>query len=149
VARKAPGVVEVPVLRELSLHHTRDARTRLPVSSYRGVGHEPLPPSFALADANGERLQGAMLEHSGERLLGSCRRERRDQEQEVSETAAGWWTTEPDVGRVAHGVPCRVDRLRALGNAVVPQIVELIGRAIIESTGGPAGCREQQGSTTG
>jgi DNA (cytosine-5)-methyltransferase 1 len=30
------------------------------------------------------------------------------------------WTTEPDVGRVAHGVLARVDRLRALGNAVVP-----------------------------
>ncbi|MBQ8797206.1 MAG: DNA cytosine methyltransferase [Oscillospiraceae bacterium] len=34
---------------------------------------------------------------------------------------AGWWTAEPDVGRVAHGVPARVDRLRCLGNAVVPQ----------------------------
>jgi DNA (cytosine-5)-methyltransferase 1 len=32
----------------------------------------------------------------------------------------GWWATEPDVGRVAHGVPFRVDRLRGLGNAVVP-----------------------------
>jgi len=46
-------------------------------------------------------------------------------------TAAGWWSTEPDVGRVAHGVPARVDRLRALGNAVVPQIPEIIGRAIM------------------
>jgi DNA (cytosine-5)-methyltransferase 1 len=36
------------------------------------------------------------------------------------------------VGRVAHGVPARVDRLRCLGNAVVPQVVELIGRAIME-----------------
>lgn len=33
----------------------------------------------------------------------------------------GWWPTEPNVGRVAHGVPKRVDRLRCLGNAVVPQ----------------------------
>jgi DNA (cytosine-5)-methyltransferase 1 len=31
-----------------------------------------------------------------------------------------WWATEPDVGRVAHGVPARVDRIRGLGNAVVP-----------------------------
>lgn len=31
------------------------------------------------------------------------------------------WATEPDVGRVAHGVPYRVDRIRCLGNAVVPQ----------------------------
>ena len=43
-----------------------------------------------------------------------------------------WWSTEPAVGRVAHGVSSRVDRLRCLGNAVVPQIVELIGRAIID-----------------
>ena len=33
----------------------------------------------------------------------------------------GWWPVEPDVGRVAHGVPARVDRLKCLGNAVVPQ----------------------------
>ena len=44
----------------------------------------------------------------------------------------GWWAVEPDVGRVAHGVPSRVDRLRCLGNAVVPQVVELIGRAILQ-----------------
>lgn len=46
-------------------------------------------------------------------------------------SASGWWCAEPDVGRVAHGVPSRVDRLRSLGNAVVPQIPELIGRAIL------------------
>jgi DNA (cytosine-5)-methyltransferase 1 len=43
----------------------------------------------------------------------------------------GWWSVEPNVGRVAHGVPSRVDRLRSLGNAVVPQVVEIIGRAIL------------------
>jgi len=31
------------------------------------------------------------------------------------------WQSEPNVGRVAYGVPSRVDRLKALGNAVVPQ----------------------------
>jgi DNA (cytosine-5)-methyltransferase 1 len=41
------------------------------------------------------------------------------------------WLVEPDVGRVAHGIPKRVDRLRCLGNAVVPQIPEIIGRAIM------------------
>ena len=44
----------------------------------------------------------------------------------------GNWGTEPDVGRVAHGIPRRVDRLKQLGNAVVPQVVEQIGRAIME-----------------
>ena len=46
--------------------------------------------------------------------------------------AAGQWWVEPDMGRVAHGIPARVDRLRGLGNAVVPQIPEIIGRAIVE-----------------
>jgi len=44
-----------------------------------------------------------------------------------------WWATEPNVGRVAHGIPNRVDRLKQLGNAVVPQIPELIGRAICQA----------------
>jgi len=42
------------------------------------------------------------------------------------------WLPEPRVGRVATGIPNRVDRLRGLGNAVIPQIVEVIGRAIME-----------------
>jgi len=42
-----------------------------------------------------------------------------------------WWTVEPDVGRVAHGISNRVDRLRGLGNAVVPQVAEVIGRLVI------------------
>lgn len=33
----------------------------------------------------------------------------------------GWWAAEPDVGRVANGISDRVDRLKCLGNAVVPQ----------------------------
>ena len=45
---------------------------------------------------------------------------------------SGQWFSEPDMDRVADGVPARVDRLRSLGNAVVPQIPELIGRAIME-----------------
>lgn len=43
-----------------------------------------------------------------------------------------WWPAEPDVGRVAHGVPNRVDRLKCLGNAVVPQQAYPIFRAIME-----------------
>lgn len=33
----------------------------------------------------------------------------------------GWWQVEPSVGRVVNGIPARMDRLRGLGNAVVPQ----------------------------
>ena len=42
------------------------------------------------------------------------------------------WPTEPNVGRVANGVPARSYRIKALGNAVVPQIPEIIGRIIME-----------------
>jgi len=42
------------------------------------------------------------------------------------------WQIEPNVGRVADGIPNRVDRLRGLGNAVVPQVAEYIGRLVME-----------------
>ena len=42
------------------------------------------------------------------------------------------WPAEPDVGRMAHGVPARVDRLRALGNGVVPVIPRWLGERIAE-----------------
>lgn len=45
-----------------------------------------------------------------------------------------WWASEPDVGRVVDGIPNRVDRCRLLGNAVVPQVAEWIGRRIVEAT---------------
>jgi DNA (cytosine-5)-methyltransferase 1 len=40
------------------------------------------------------------------------------------------WTSEPDVGRVAYGVPARAHRIKALGNAVVPQIPELVSACL-------------------
>jgi DNA (cytosine-5)-methyltransferase 1 len=48
-------------------------------------------------------------------------------------SGVGQWVIEPNVGRVAYGVPNRAHRLAGLGNAVVPQIPELIGHAILQS----------------
>jgi DNA (cytosine-5)-methyltransferase 1 len=45
-------------------------------------------------------------------------------------THSAWWATEPDVDRVDHGIPHRVDRLRGLGNAIVPQVAEWIGKRL-------------------
>ena len=45
-----------------------------------------------------------------------------------------WWEIEPDVERVVHGVPDALDRVGALGNAVVPQVAEFIGRLLMEAT---------------
>lgn len=55
---------------------------------------------------------------------------RREQPQELAYGCC--WAAEPDVGRVAHGVPARVDRLKCLGNAVVPQQAYPIFRALAE-----------------
>ena len=44
-----------------------------------------------------------------------------------------WWSSEPRVGRVAYGVSDKVDRLKGLGNAIVPQIAYQIGLAIIQT----------------
>ena len=44
----------------------------------------------------------------------------------------GWWDIEPDVGRVAHGVPVRAHRLKGLGNSLVPTIPFYIGTIILE-----------------
>lgn len=43
------------------------------------------------------------------------------------------WSAEPNVGRVAYGIPARVDRLRGLGNAIVPEVAERLFRWIAEA----------------
>lgn len=49
-----------------------------------------------------------------------------------SKTILGyWWATESSVGRLANGIPSRMDRFRCLGNAVVPQVAEFIGHHIL------------------
>ena len=47
--------------------------------------------------------------------------------------ASNHWATEPSMGRVVDGIPNRVDRLKALGNAIVPQVVAQIGKAILSA----------------
>lgn len=54
----------------------------------------------------------------------------REQLQELADGCC--WAAEPDVGRVAHGIPNRVDRLKCLGNAVVPQQAYPIFKALME-----------------
>jgi len=52
-----------------------------------------------------------------------CRRTRDGRPESANRS---WWAAEPNVGRVAHGVSARVDRLKCLGNSIVPQIAEMI-----------------------
>jgi DNA (cytosine-5)-methyltransferase 1 len=91
-----------------------------------------------LADANRERQQAGRAER-GHGVPPSRSEDDRHPTAGGSHGAVGdWWLTEPDVGRVAHGVPGRVERLRALGNAVVPQVVEVIGRQLLAAIEDPA-----------
>jgi DNA (cytosine-5)-methyltransferase 1 len=53
----------------------------------------------------------------------------------ASSEARTEWSTEPDLPRVAAGIPNRLHRLRGLGNSIVPRIAETIGRAIMRATG--------------
>jgi DNA (cytosine-5)-methyltransferase 1 len=73
------------------------------------------------ADAHGSRLQGRdeRAERTGERSAGEGLRERH------------WPSPDAWIHRVDDGVPARAHRLRALGNSVVPAIIEEIGRAIM------------------
>lgn len=53
--------------------------------------------------------------------------------QDIHTSGHGQWSIEPDVGRMVYGVPNRVDRNKSLGNSVVPQIAEFIGRCILRA----------------
>lgn len=104
--------------------------------------------SAHVADAEGERrgeTRGLRRNEPEERTggggetLADPTRQLRHGQRTVSEQAGrrefadgSWWVSESGIRRVAHGVPRRVDRLRCLGNAVVPQIPYLLGKAVLE-----------------
>ena len=66
--------------------------------------------SDRIPNTGSERLEG--WESSG-----------RESEEHSSSSGSCWWSTEPNVGRVANGVASRVDRLKAIGNGQVPLVV--------------------------
>ena len=86
-------------------------------------------PSTDVADTDNQRLQG--------RLSGGQDTERQSVNGHAGCSSAthrqpeqNWWAVEPDVGRVANGVSKRMDRLKGLGNAIVPQIAQQIAESI-------------------
>ena len=72
------------------------------------------------SDANSQGLQGRRSEQ-----------QLRKDETKRPTSWDSWWESEPSVGRVANGIPHRVDRLKGLGNSLVPAIPFIIGQSIL------------------
>lgn len=51
----------------------------------------------------------------------------------VGPEAMGAWATEPGICGVVHGLTNRMDRVKGLGNAVVPQVAQWIGERIMQA----------------
>ena len=66
------------------------------------------------------RLQRVRSIRPTERQIGLRCRKGRNEEQNIYGANRTWWAVEPELGRVAHGVDARVDRLKAIGNGQVP-----------------------------
>ena len=93
------------------------------------VRGESSRPSTDVADTNHQRLQGRLsgwqdTERQSVDGHAGCSRATHGQSNQ------NWWTTEPNVGRVANGISKRMDRLKGLGNAIVPQIAQQIAESI-------------------
>jgi DNA (cytosine-5)-methyltransferase 1 len=105
-------------------------------------------PEQSLSDANAHRvreLQSQGREPAERRWVGNggspdadacCGRFGKSREGQIQQPwraeikRGGWWTTEPDVVRMVHGVPNGVDRLRCLGNGQVPAVAALAWRIL-------------------
>ena len=94
-----------------------------------------IDPRKVVTDTDKQRLQrGLQNEKSDEkRRKKSCNGRTTERSDWWKGCGDSQWAVEPSVGRVVDGFPGRVDRLKQLGNAVVPQIVEVIGNAILEA----------------
>ena len=106
-------------------HNTQRERTT-DSDSIGGSGGQ----SASVADSGGEGLERLGIRtvstESQESMPASCGRVVR----KIS--VSDFWKTEPKLGRVADGIPNRLDRLKQLGNSLVPQIPEMIGYAILQ-----------------
>lgn len=68
-----------------------------------------------------------------ERSMGNAKRKNRFYPRGSSNGGRQWWEVEPGMGRMVDELPSRLDRLRTLGNAVVPQVAQHIGEIILQA----------------
>lgn len=97
-------------------HHNSDVQCKKQPAQ-GGADTEPGRIRNNVSDTKSAEREGSRAEVRNRRAEPGC---------------GGWWSVEPDVGRVAYGVPYRVDRLKCLGNAVVPQQFYPIFQAIAD-----------------
>jgi len=119
---------------DATINGRRPGRSRRSPSERSGKPEHTLQ---TLADTVHPRLEGYRREHKLGKTSNqesSPRSRQRAGSRFFDAPIGGTWEPEPDVGRVAHGVPHRVDRLKALGNAVVPQVAEWIGRRLNDAS---------------
>lgn len=103
-------------------HYDNQRFTRSSVSIGKGKENENTGRGDKiLSYSNGKRFQEQW--QSGEPEKGTRWKESK---------CRSWWESEPELGRVANGIPNRVDRLKGLGNAVVPIQIFIIYRIIAE-----------------
>ena len=106
-------------------HNTQRQRTT-DSDSIGGPGGQ----STSVADTGGEGLERLGIRtvstESQESMPASCG----SVVKQIS--VSDFWKVEPELGRVADGIPNRLDRLKQLGNSLVPQIPEMIGYAILQ-----------------
>ena len=121
--------------------HANNSRSRTPECRTNQVGSQEIKTQDNFAQPGSSRFSTNVADNDSERhgfngsseTIGQARFFRADNtRREASNVSGQWWATEPNVGRVADGVPSRVDRLRGLGNAVVPQVAELVGRMVMD-----------------
>lgn len=82
----------------------------------------------SLADSEGE--QSSSNNHRGKQREACESKQSQSGGSHCWELREGNWATEPSVGRVANGIPYGMDRLKGLGNAIVPQVAYQIIKAI-------------------
>jgi len=87
---------------------------------------EPWHGRQVMADTGHERLEELRVSACGDES-----RQPASGPNETKRSEGRRWPPEPELGRVAHGIPRRMDRLRGLGNAVVPQVAEHLGNIIM------------------
>lgn len=93
-----------------------------------GAREQAEPPS---CDGSAEHVADAQGKGLERRVFGGNAWPQLTGFREGCRAIAGQWGIEPGMGRVAHGIPRRVDRLKGLGNAVVPQVAEYLGQRIM------------------